>query len=120
MNYGIKLNLAKLKNVRVANIKGNTCTKPCVIIPVEDNDIFISEKNGFYLEATAIEMKQQNYGQSHLIKRRVPKEKFNQMTDEEKKAQPIIGSLSPMKAQSAQVTETVEVVQGENMDDLSF
>lgn len=35
------LNLAKLTNVGIMTIKGQSCNKKCVVIPIEDNDIYV-------------------------------------------------------------------------------
>lgn len=34
------LNLARLKNVGIMSVKGKTETKKCVVIPIDDNDIY--------------------------------------------------------------------------------
>lgn len=35
------INFARLENVGIMDIKGKSATKKCVVIPVDDNDIFI-------------------------------------------------------------------------------
>lgn len=35
------INLARLQNVGIMNVKGQTSTKKCVVIPIEENDIYI-------------------------------------------------------------------------------
>lgn len=118
MNYNLKLDLAKLKKVGVANITGKTGNKvKCVVIPVEENDIFLSEKGGIYMDLACFEMKKENYGQSHLIKQSLSEEKRKSMTDEEKNAIPIVGALKPMKAKQAEVREEVQT---DEDDDLPF
>lgn len=117
-NYRVKINLAKLQKVAAVNLKGKTGNSvKCVVIPVEDNDIFLSEKGGIYLDLMAIAMKKESYDQTHIIKRSIPSEKYNNMSDEEKNSQPIVGSLTPMKAKQAEVTETAEAA---DEDDLPF
>lgn len=119
-HYGVKLDLAKLNKVAAVNLKGkNGNNVKCVVIPVEENNIFISDKGGIYLDLTAIAMKKENYGQTHLIKRDIPKEEREKMTEEELKNQPIIGALKPLKAKQAEVTETAEVSSNDS-DDLPF
>lgn len=119
MNYGVKLNLAKLQSVGVANIKGKTSTKACVIIPIEENHIFVSEKGGVYLDMTAIEMRAERYGQSHVVKLAIPKEVYEKMSDEERKTQEILGALSPLKARSAEVNNNIGT-ESVNEDELPF
>lgn len=119
-NYNVKIDLAKLNKVGATLIKGRSGNSvKCVVIPVEENDIFISEKGGIYLDITAVAMKEERYGQSHLLKRSIPSEKYKAMSDEEKKNQPIIGALSPIKPKQAEVTSTAEVADGYD-DDLPF
>ena len=48
-NYNVKINLAKLINARLAKVGG----KAAVIIPVEDNGIFLTEKGGAHLDIAA-------------------------------------------------------------------
>ena len=44
MNYKLKIDYAKLKRVGVAHIQGKTGKVKCVVIPVDENNIFLSEK----------------------------------------------------------------------------
>ena len=118
MNYNLKLDLAKLNKVGVANITGKSGNKvKCVVIPVEENNIFLSEKGGVYLDLACFSLKQENYGQSHLVKPSLSEEQRKAMTDEEKNALPIVGALKPMKAKQAEVKEEV---QPDPADDLPF
>ena len=117
-NSNIKLNLAKLNKVAAVNLKGKSGNVvKCVVIPVDENDIFLSEKGGIYLDLVAVAMKEERYGQTHFIKRAIPDEKYKSMTDEEKKNIPIVGSISPIKAKQADVTQSMESVED---DDLPF
>ena len=97
MNESIKINLQKLKNARLLTIQGKTAKKRCVCVPVDDNpEIFVGEK-GIYLNLTAIEMKEPGqYGDTHIIKGNIPEETYRVMTEEERKAQPILGQMRPL------------------------
>ena len=118
MNYNVKIDFAKLNKVGVANIKGKTGNKvKCVVIPVEENEIFLSEKGGIYKDFTAIELKEERYGQSHLVKPSIPSEKYKAMTEDEKKAVPIVGALMPIKSKEAEVKAEAVV---DDDDDLPF
>jgi hypothetical protein len=67
MNYNIKLDLTKLKNVSIVNSSKRGLV---VVIPVEENEIFVSEKTG----SAYINMKatyRPNDWQSHSIKQRL-------------------------------------------------
>ena len=117
MNYNVKIDFAKLNKVGVANIQGKTGKVKCVVIPVEENDIFLSEKGGIYKDFTAIEMKEERYGQTHLVKPSIPSERYKAMTEDEKKAIPIVGALSPIKSKEAEVKTEAYV---DDDDDLPF
>lgn len=117
-NFNLKLDYAKLNKVCVANIIGKTGNKvKCVLIPVEENDIYLSEKGGIYQDFSCIRLKEERYGQSHLVKAQIPKEKWDKMDEEERNAQPICGALKPMKAKQAEVKQEM---QSDPADDLPF
>lgn len=95
-NYNIKLDLSKLCKTTTMDIQGKTGKVKCVVIPVEENGIFLSDKTGnIYLDFTAYERKEESFGQTHFIKQRVGGAKWKAMTDEERKNIPICGSLAP-------------------------
>lgn len=117
-NYNVKLDLSKLTKVAAVNLTGRSGEKvKCVVISVEENEIFLSEKGGIYLDLTAIAMKEERYGQTHLIKKSIPSDIYKVLSDEAKKNQPIIGALSPIKSKQAEVTNDM---QAEEKDDLPF
>lgn len=66
-NYGIKIDLLKLKNSFVTNLKGKAETKRCLVIPIDDSGVYLGEK-GVYLNMTAFEMREQRYGDTHVLK----------------------------------------------------
>lgn len=94
-NISIKLNLAGLKHaVRIE--KGKTGEQECIIIPIAQNNLFKGEK-GLYLDLTAIEIKDRSkfaadQKDTHLVKQSMPKDVYEKMTEEEKKAMPILGN----------------------------
>lgn len=117
-NFGIKIDLLKVKGACLRNLKGATMTKRCLIIPVDDDpSIYIGEK-GCYLNMTAIELENPQYKDTHMIKGDIPKEARDSMTEEQRNALPILGNLRPIqpKQQPAmQVTGEVpfEVADGD-------
>lgn len=118
-NFTIRLDLLKVPNTFVTNIKGTTATKRCLVIPLDTPGVFLGEK-GCYLNLNAYELQQQKYEDSHCIKVQLPKEIREAMPEEERKAQPIIGgmhALQPTQAAQMPVTSTTEV---EQVDDLPF
>lgn len=122
-NYGIKIDLLKLKGAFMRNLKGKEATKRCLIIPVDDCEgMFLGEK-GCYLNMTAIEMQEPKYTDTHCIKVNLPKEKREAMTEDERNAIPILGGLHAIEAK--QVTMEVNGTLGQDAfvpsdDDLPF
>lgn len=140
-NYKLigSLNLAKLTNVGLMNVKGKTgTTKKCVVIPIEDNDIFIkvSEKtdtNGnkftnrnFGLGVEVYEKRETDrYGNTHYLKRSVSKEYVNSRTQEEIDAmnKTYLGDMKPVEIPSSNQAGTIQPkqeVQASTDDDLPF
>ena len=91
-NYSIKADLLKLKGSFLTNLKGKTATKRCLVIPIDDSNLFVGEK-GVYLNLTAIEMREERYGDTHVLKQSLPKDVYQAMTDEERNAQPNLDML---------------------------
>lgn len=103
-NFNAKINLMKLKRAGIMSIQGRGETLRCLVIPVEENHLFISsdEQNkpkAAYLDLTAWELRNPKYDETHMIKQSLPKEVREQMSDEELKAQPIIGGLKPFESE---------------------
>ena len=100
-NYGIKIDLLKLKGAFMRNLKGKEATKRCLIIPVDDCDGIYLGENGCYLNMTAIAMRESKYKDTHCIKVNLPKENREAMTEEERNAIPILGGLHAIEAKQA-------------------
>ena len=126
-DFNGRLNLLKLKRAAVMQIQGRTEVLRCLVIPIEDNNIFIStdENNrpkAAYLDLTVWALKNPKYDETHMIKQSLPKEVREKMTDEEKKAMPILGGLKPanIEAQNGAATCYAPFAQTQNLDDLPF
>lgn len=94
-NFGIKLDLLKLKGAAVTELQTPTGVKRCLVIPVDENNIFVGQK-GVYLDLCAFEMKNPQYEATHTIKQSLPKAVRDSMTEEQRKALPIVGDLKPL------------------------
>lgn len=118
-NYGIRIDLLKIQGAFVRDLQGKTATKRCIIIPVDECDSIYPGEKGCYLNMTAIEMGNPQYGESHLIKGDIPKAKREAMTEEQRHSQPILGGLRPLQAKPRQATgnEQVEPIKD---DDVPF
>lgn len=117
MNYNIRLNLSALDSAAVLNIQGKEAKKRCIVIPIEDNDMFEGEK-GVYLDIAASEVKEPKYGDTHVLKVSLSKERYNALSDEEKKKIPIIGNMKPIVRRVA-VAQDFTPFQ-EDVNDLPF
>jgi hypothetical protein len=118
-NLGIKVNLKKLKNAAIIDVKGRETTKRGVFIPIDDNSIFVSEK-GWYFNLVAFEMKDHKYDDTHLVKLSLEKEVYDAMTEEERNNQPIIGGIRPIVAAKFQTEASGTVDASGDGDDLPF
>ena len=115
-NFGIKIDLLKLKGAFLRNLQGKTSTKHCIIIPVDDCDgMYLGEK-GCYLNMTAIEMQKPRYNDTHCIKPDIPKERREAMSDEEIRNIPILGGMRAVERKQQTMTVTGTFT-SDNFDD---
>ena len=108
-NFSIRIDLLKLQGAFLRQLQGNTQTKKCIIIPVEDcPSIYLGEK-GCYLNLVGLETREAKYGDTHLVKGDIPKDIRERMSQEQLRANPIIGNMKPMERsqQQMQVAETL-------------
>ena len=104
-NLALHINLTRIPGAIFTMLTGKTgLVKDCIIILVEEAHLFVGEK-GVYLDATALEFKEQKYADSHFIKMSVPKEIFEKMSKEEQDAIPIIGGVKPIVKSEIKSTE---------------
>jgi len=129
-NLNVSINLLKLK-AAILGVKGKEKIKKCVVIPIEDNDLFSKvDDNGkvsVYLNLTCWENRQvSQYGDTHMVKQSHSKEWNEAHTDEDRKAEPILGNAKPVVERTVESvnvpTAEVEpaVFDGEGNDDLPF
>ena len=119
-NLGIRIDALKFSGAFMRNLTGKTATKRCLIIPVDDNpNIFLGEK-GCYMNFTAVEVSNPQYGDTHLVKADIPKEVYEQMSDEQRMAQPVFGNVRPIKPREMAVTGSISVNEGDPQDNLPF
>lgn len=117
-NISIKLNLAALEHV-VQIKKGQSGDVECLVIPIDKNKLYRGEK-GMYLDVTGFEIKNPVEGQkdTHILKQSFSKEYYDSLTDEQKKALPILGNAiawGTYKPKEAAVQPTID-----EDDDLPF
>lgn len=93
----ISIHLSKLNDVSVVDVRG----KKCVVIPVEENGIYISPKGTIVLSYFMSKMFEEKYGNTHVLKRKLTKEEYKNSTAEERKRTPDGGYFSPYRGMSA-------------------
>lgn len=96
-SYAINLNLLKLKNTAVLDIKSNKSgtVKKCLIIPIGDNDLYQSDK-GVYLGLNAYEANNLKDDKTHLLKQNHSKEVRDKMSEDDRANLPILGDAKPI------------------------
>lgn len=122
-NLNEKLNLMKLKKSGVMRVKGKGETLECLVIPIKENHLFVSldedgKPKAVYLDLTAWEIKDSKYGDTHMVKQSLPKEVRIQMTEEEKKMQPVLGNIKPFTNENTEYN--APFAQTLEEDDLPF
>lgn len=114
----LKINLLQYKAViqKVKNSSGKDVE--CVVIPIEMNGLIKGEK-GVYADFAAFEFKAKKEGDlnTHLIKQSLPKETFQKMSDEDKKAMPIFGNLRVWaeRTEAEPVSSTVPIAENDKL-----
>lgn len=91
-NYKLKLDLTKLCGAQIIEVQG----KKSVVLPVDDNGIFLSQRGAAYLDLNIRESREVKYGQTHFAKVSVNKKTFASMSNEAKDAlKNVVGNMSP-------------------------
>ena len=92
-NYTLKLDLLKIRNSFVDETKDkNGVEKKCLVIPIEDSDLFLGEK-GCYLSLAIYETSASRFGETHFVKQKYSKEFLKRMPQEFSKNTPYFGNL---------------------------
>ena len=113
-NSNIKVDLRKLNGAFVTNIKGKTATKTCLVIPIEDAHLYLGQK-GCYLNLTAIEMQNSKYGDTHCVKQNLDRAVYDAMTQAERDAQPILGSVKPIERAQPSIDHEAIIAEEEDL-----
>ena len=109
MNYNLRIALTKIKGAKVMDIEGKTCTKRCVVIPIDSEEGTVQDSyegkidglpttkylSDVMLNLTAFEFKEKKYGQSHGLKASFSKKKLERTSEEELKGMPFVGNMKP-------------------------
>ena len=108
-NYNLRIALTKIKGAKVMDVEGKTCTKRCVVIPIDNEegtvvDSYEGKIDGLptwkplddvNLNLSAFEFKEKRYGQSHGVKAQFSKRRMERMSEDELRSMPFIGNMKP-------------------------
>ena len=108
-NYNLKIALTKLKGAKVMEIQGKTCTKTCVVIPIDNEEGTVRDSyegkidgmpitkflDDVQLNLTAFEFREKKYGQTHGLKASFSKKRMESMSEEELRSMPFVGNMKP-------------------------
>lgn len=118
-----KINLSTLKH---GLVKGKTEGETLICIPVKANQLFLSEKGNVFFDIVGFEYDDKSdkqYKDTHLLKQSFSKEYLESLTEEQRKALPIIGnarvSESGKRSESAPNSVTGGSV-ADGVEDLPF
>lgn len=111
-NLNIQIDLTKLPGARVMDIQGNTMTRRCVVIPIDETVGTVCESyksktpdgqtttkfyNDVKLNIVAIEYNQKKHGISHGLKPAFSREYQERMTEDQMYNTPWMGTIKPWK-----------------------
>lgn len=121
------LDLLKMRNACVATL-GNQTKKRCVVIPIDDNDLYVKCEDGsskprsVYLGVSIWERNQTSqYGHTHYAKQSFSKA-FREQNKELTESSPFLGDFKPIvrTRQPQQFAAPQMEVPQETQDDLPF
>jgi hypothetical protein len=109
----LNLNLTKLEH---GLVKGKEEGETLLVIPIKKNNLFLSEKKNVYLPVVGFEFEDKSakeYKDTHILKQSFKKDKFEKMTEEQRKALPIIGSARVSSSSARSESEPNSVTGGD-------
>lgn len=122
MNLQGKINLLKLENSGVMKINGHGTTKLCIVIPIEENDIYLSvdkdtdKAKSAWLSLNVWQNRTESgtdkYGNTHSVKQAFSKQYKERMGEGAIKEKPFIGNMKIWDTSNnatAKVSESADV-----------
>lgn len=107
MNFTGKINLLKLDSTGIVVINGKSGSKKCVVIPIEENDIFVpidestGKAKGAYLGLNMWHNNNETgldqYGNSHSVKQSFSQQYRESKSEEEMRNKPFLGNMKPLE-----------------------
>lgn len=94
-NFSIRLDLMRFRDARLVTAQGHKG----VFIPVEGNPAIYVGSKCVYLNLSALRLSQEGrYGDTHFVKGNISKDVFDAMTEEQRRSQPILGNMRPLRS----------------------
>lgn len=94
-NYNLKLDLSKFNGFGKITLQGQSGQKKrCVVLPIEDNQIFEGEK-GTYIDLVCFETEGSEYGSHMVVVSKTKEEQEHEKQTGERIRKPIVGNLKP-------------------------
>lgn len=90
----VKINLQKIEG---ANILTGKTGKNYLAIPLDDNKQLFCGKSGIYFDLLAIPTPNSPFGKDYCLRPQIDKEYYDKMSDEERRAIPIVGDVTEIK-----------------------
>lgn len=95
-NFTISINLSKFNGAKVKELKNQKGENvECLIIPIKDNNIYVSQKNEAFINLSAREKTDQRFS-THSLVINVDKETYKKMDSSQRSNMPIVGLMSPI------------------------
>lgn len=126
MDLSIKLNLLKLEKAAVVSLQGKTKKVKCIVIPVEENDIYVSQDENTgaaksaYLDLIAWESREPKFGDTHYVRQSFSETFTQAMGKDALQERPILGNARELKRKNTNAIGTVDAPPVEVADDLPF
>lgn len=90
----VKINLQKIEG---ANILTGKTGKNYLAIQLDDNKQLFCGKSGIYFDLLAIPTPNSPFGKDYCLRPQIDKEYYDKMSDEERRAIPIVGDVTEIK-----------------------
>lgn len=101
-NFTTKIDLLKFAGAQLVQTKKG---KRGVFIPTDGNPMIFVGAKGVYLNLSHIRLKADGkYGDTHLVRGHIDRDTFDAMSEEQRRALPILGNSRPM--QTAEMAAT--------------
>ena len=115
MNVRGSIDLMKLESACVVTLTGKTSKKKGIFIPIDDNDLQVSLDENLKVKKVFLNFvnwalnEEGKYGDTHITKQAFSEEFRSQLTEEELKQMPILGSMKPIKKAALTIEAQTEV-----------